>query len=261
MEDKGNLFITIKGKVGEEPLSPRNYDVREVMETLQLGLDILFGGEKRGRPPVTYILEEGSVRHVFTTIAAVAAVANAQLQEAQDSGSLIGMEPVRAKAVLALQESARKHNRIYTLGASKESVALQLDKKTTFEAVVSRRWYETEFYFYGQIEDWGGSSKSNIHLLTLDRGKLTLTSTREYLSSIEQNMVYKSCSVRAIGLEDAVTGDIDYDSLRVIEIKPYNRSNYDRQYLDKLSERTTKNWLGSVENPEEWLHQLRGHVE
>ena len=74
-------------------------------------------------------------------------------------------------------------------------------------------------------------------------------------------MVYKSCSVRAIGMEDAVTGDIDYDSLRVIEIKPYNRSIYDRQYIEKLSERTTKNWLGSVENPEAWLHQLRGYAE
>lgn len=261
MEDKGNLFITIEGKVDGESLSPRNYDVREVMETLQLGLDVLFGSEKRNRPSVTYALEEGSVRHVFTTLTAIAAIANTQLQEAQKSGSLVGMEPVRAKAVLALQESAKKHNRVYKLGSSKESVALQLDKKTTFEAVISRRWYETEFYFYGQIEDWGGSSRSNIHLLTLDRGKLTLTSTREYLSSIEQNMVYKSCSVRAVGLEDAVTGDIDYDSLRVIEIKPYNRSNYDQQYLDKLSERTSKNWLGSVENPEEWLHKLRGYVD
>lgn len=261
MEEQGNLYITIEGQVGDEPLSPRNYDVREVMEALQLGLDVLFGGEKRGRPPVTYNLEEGSVRHVFTTVAAIATVATAQLQEAQDSGSLVNMEPVRAKAVLALQELAKRHDRLYTLGPSKDIAVLYLDSRTTFKAVISRNWYETEFYFYGQIEDWGGTSRSNIHLLTLDRGKITLASTREYLSSIERNLLYKSCSVRAIGLEDAVTGDIDYDSLKVIEIKPYNRSNYDRQYLDKLSEWTTKNWLGAVENPEAWLHQLRGYAE
>lgn len=261
MEGQGNLYITIEGKVSDELLSPHNYDVREVMETLQLGLDVLFGGEKRGRPQVTYALEEGSVRHVFTTVAAIATVANAELQEAQNSGSLANMEPVRAKAVLAFQETAKKHNRTYTLGPSKGATSLQVDSRTTFKAVIPRRWYETEFYFYGQIEDWGGSSRSNIHLLTLDRGTITLASTRDYLSSIEQNLLYKSCSVRAIGLEDAETGDIDYDSLKVIEIKPYNRSNYDRQYLDKLSERTSKNWLGSVENPESWLNQLRGYAE
>lgn len=159
MEDQGNLYITIKGKVDNEPLSPRNYDVREVMETLQLGLDILFGGEKRNRPTATYELQEGSVRHIFTTLATVAAVANAQLQKAQETGSLVGMEQVRAKAVLALQESAKKYDRVYVLGSSKTEVSLQLNKKSDFEEALTRRWYETEFYFYGLIEDWGGLLK------------------------------------------------------------------------------------------------------
>ena len=261
MEEQGNLYITINGKVSDEPLSPRNYDVREVMDTLQLGLDILFGSQKRNRPQVTYALEEGSIRHVFATIAAVAVIANAELEAAQESGSLVEMEPVRAKAVLALQDYARKLNRVYTLGPSIEGVSLRLDKQSAFKAVVQRHWFETEFYFYGQIEDWGGTSKSNIHLLTFDNKTIKLTSTRDYLSSIEQNMVYKTCSVRAVGLEDTITGEIDYDSLRVVEIKPYNRSFYDRKYLDKLSERTTNNWLGKLDNPEAWLQKLRGYAE
>lgn len=260
MEEYGNLYITIKGRVGDEPLSPRNYDVREVADMLQLGLDILLGPNKRNRPQVTYALEEGSVRHVFTALMAIAAVANGQLEDANQSGSLAGMDPVQAKAVLTLQDLAKKHDRIYTLGPSVESVSLKLDSQTAFEAVVARRWFETEFYFYGQIEDWGGA-RANIHLLTSDKKTIKLACTRDYLASIEHNMVYKMCSVRAVGLEDATTGEIDFESLRVLEIKPYNRSFYDRKHLDKLSERATNNWLGALDNPEAWLHQLRGYDE
>lgn len=259
MDKQASLYITIKGRAGDEPLAPGNYDVREVQEMLAIAVDVLFGSEKRGRPLATYAIQEGSVKHVLTTLLGIVTIAGSQLEDAMHSHSLAQVDPVRARAIAAMQELAIKRKRIYSVGVSNRETSLTISDKTKFEIVESKNWAEAEIYLYGQIVDWGGTSKANIHLLT-DSGPITIPTTIEYLSSIEQNMVYKTCCVVAIGKEDAFTGEIDYSSLKVKEIRPYSKSFYDNDYINNLGKKAKANWLGDLENPEAWLQQLRDHA-
>lgn len=244
---------------GDEPLAPDNYDVREVQEMLAIAVDVLFGSEKRGRPLATYDIQKGSVKHVLTTLAGIVAIAGSQLEDAVRTGSLNHIDPVRARAIAAMQERAVQRKRVYSIGVSNKEMPLTITAQTKFAIVESNDWTETEIYLYGQIVDWGGTNKANIHLLT-DNGPITIPTTIDYLSSIEQNMVYKTCCIVAIGKEDAFTGEVDYASLRVKEIRPYTKSFREDSYLEELGKKAKSNWLGKLDNPEAWLQQLRNHA-
>lgn len=261
MESPGSLYIKIDGKVNGEPLTPRNYDVREIMDMLPIALDILFGADKKSRPQVVYSIEEGSVKHVFVTALQVTLSAASVLEQAQEAGSLHNVDSVRAQAVEKLQSLAAKKGRTYEVGANSTNLKpLKITPTTTFKApAVARHWYETEVYLYGQLVDMGGAQKSNIHLLTDDRGLITLPCNKEYVESIDYNPVYKMCSIRAIGKQDALTDEVDFDSLKVVEISPHNRSFYNPDYIDSLSRQATENWLGEIADPEKWLKELRGY--
>ncbi|MBJ6145759.1 hypothetical protein [Hymenobacter sp. BT559] len=228
---------------------------------LALAVDLVFGSDKKQRPLASYELQEGSVKHVITTLVTVVSIAGQQLDDVQRTGSLNSIDPVRAKAISSMQQLAKKKKRIYSIGIADENRPLLLTDKTNYVAPVSNQWFETELYFYGQLVDWGGANRSNIHLLTSDKGTITIPTTKELITSIEANLVYKLCRVIAIGKEDAVTGEIDYSSLKLKEIKPYNRSFYDRSYIEELGKKATQNWLGDLEDPEAWLNQLRDHAE
>ena len=261
MESPGSLYIKINGEVNGEPLTPRNYDVREIMDMLPIALDLLFGADKKSRPQVAYSLEEGSVKHIFITALQVTLSAASALERAQEMGTLHDIDPVRAQAVEKLQSLAIRKARTYEVGANSTSIRpLTITPATSFKApVIIRHWYETEVYLYGQLVDMGGAQKSNIHLLTEDRGIITLPCNKEYVESIDYNPVYKMCSIRAVGKQDALTDEIDYDSLKVIEIRPHNRSFYNSDYIDSLSRQATENWLGEISDPDKWLKELRGY--
>ena len=68
MEPKlGTIEIHINGKNGNEPLSPDNFDIREVKKLLDGIEDMLFPNNKNNRPMVSYCIESGSVRNIFRT--------------------------------------------------------------------------------------------------------------------------------------------------------------------------------------------------
>lgn len=259
MEGLGHFSIIIKGTVGDSQLTPRNYDVREVSEAIQHFLDLAFGGEKKDRPLVTYALEEGSVKHVFTTGLAIVASVTQQLETVRQTGSLASLDPVQANALLWFQERAAQKGYTYLLGTSEAAPDLLVLDRSTRLARQSRQWVETELYFYGQIVDAGGQARSNIHLLTAEHGPLTLTTPRALLAALRENPLYKSYGVRVIGKQDALTSEIDFDSLRVQEITPYSAIHYDEDYIAELRAKATQSWLGELDSPDEWLNNLRGY--
>ncbi len=67
MEKIGHLEIRISGTKGNIDLKPDTYDVRELITVLESSEDLLFPNEKKGRPIISYQLEEGSVKHIFNT--------------------------------------------------------------------------------------------------------------------------------------------------------------------------------------------------
>ena len=68
MEKIGHLEIRISGTKGNIDLKPDTYDVRELIAVLESSEDLLFPNEKKGRPLISYQLEEGSVKHILIPV-------------------------------------------------------------------------------------------------------------------------------------------------------------------------------------------------
>lgn len=119
-------------------------------------------------------------------------------------------------------------------------------------------WVESEFYFYGELTDAGGKSRPNIHIDTKQMGSVTIQTDRNFLKAKEKNLLYRPFGVRAKGRQHLQTGEIEQQSLELIELIDIQKK-YDEDYLDRLIERATASWKDV--DADEWLHELRGGYE
>lgn len=67
MEKKESIIIKISGTRGKLELTPDLYDINDLKKVLEDVEDLLFPEGKKGRPLISYELEEGSVIHKFKT--------------------------------------------------------------------------------------------------------------------------------------------------------------------------------------------------
>jgi len=258
LEKTGQIEIHISGRQGAFDLSPATYDIKHVLATLQHVEGLLFGGAKRERPLVTYEIREGSVRHILTTALQTVIGFTAILHAVQARGDLDFLQPETAKALEFFQTEARQHDyRIAISSSLQDAPSLLIDADTHYERTAAT-WVEAEFYFYGRITDMGGTSRPNIHLQTVEAGKVVLQATTDELRQIEGNHLYREYGVRATGQQDIRTGEVNRSNLRLLEIVDYE-SRYDAQYLASLRRKATHNtW---PQNPDAWLRELRGYSE
>jgi hypothetical protein len=80
-----------------------------------------------------------------------------------------------------------------------------------------------------------------------------------FLEEYEDNILYKTLGIRAIGKQNSDTGEIDTSSLSFIELIDY-QPKYDENYLNSLRKKAKKSWLGKI-NPDQWLNEVRGRYD
>lgn len=66
MQNQGQVIIHIDGKYGAELLTPDNYDITLMRDVLEYASAMLDLDKKKDRPVVTFHVENGSVKNVFT---------------------------------------------------------------------------------------------------------------------------------------------------------------------------------------------------
>lgn len=259
MEKIGSIEIKITGSKGNLDLSPDNYDIRELIAMLENAEDLLYSGDKKNRPTISYRIEEGSVKHIFKTSIQFIIGFNAVIGQVSQTQSIDFLDIKTAKAFENIQHIATKKNYAFSIKTSlDETNEIKLDKTTRFyrtEAI----WADAEFYFYGMVTNAGGKDKANIHLATEDLGTVTIETPKAFLEEYEENLLYKTFGVRVGGKQHSETGEIDKSTLRFIELVDY-QPKYDEEYLKSLREKAKKNWLGSID-PDNWLHDIRGGYE
>jgi hypothetical protein len=252
----GYIEIRITGSKGNLTLSPDNYDIREVISMLENAENLLFPSDKRDRPIISYKIEEGSVRHIFKTSIQFIIGFNAIIGQVDKTKNIDFLDLSTAKALENFQDIAAKKDYAFTIKTSvDETNELKIDRTTRLcrsEAV----WADAEFYFYGKVTNAGGKDKANIHILTDDHGTLRITTPISFLEQYEENLLYKTFGVRAIGKQHSETGEIDGNSLKFVELIDYH-PKYDEAYLKSLRDKAKKSWLGTI-NPDEWLKEIRG---
>lgn len=257
MEKLGHIEIRISGFRGNQELSPDNYDIREIMAMLENAENLLFPHDKKERPVLSYKIEEGSVRHVFKTSIQFIIGFNAIIGQVGISQNIDFLDQPTAKAIENFQVMALKNELYFTLSTSVTgSNSLVIDRSTHFYRTESL-WIDAEFYFYGKLTNAGGKEKANIHILTEELGTLRIETPIIFLEKYEENILYKTFGIRAVGKQHIETGEIDRSSLKFVELVDYH-PDYEDYYLKSLREKAGNAWLYRTD-PDEYLNEIRGY--
>lgn len=240
-------------------LSPDNYDIREIISMLESAENLLYPGDKRDRPTISYKIEEGSVKHIFKTSIQYIIGFNAVVGQINQSQNVDFLDLGTAKAFENIQDMAMRKGYVFTLKTSLENThEIRIDPSTRFirtEAI----WADAEFYFYGKLTNAGGKDKANIHLHSEEHGSIRIQTPISFLEEYKENPLYKTFGVRATGKQHSETGEIDTSSLKFIELLNY-QPKYDEQYLNELINKATGNW-SAIKDKDAWLREIRGNYE
>lgn len=256
--DTGYVQVHINGMVGAEKLSPENYDINDLKTLLEEVILLFESTNTKNRPIVSLEIGEGSVIGRFKTTLQVVAIVGAVISLVQESNSLDGLDSRTANVFESIQKTARQKNYTFELSTSlsKEGEGLIITPQTKLIAH-DPVLLEAEFYFYGTVVDAGGKSKPNIHLDVADLGVITISSPRDYLASLETNLLYHECGVRVRGMQNILTGEIG-NTFELIELMDYSPA-FDEEYLNECIHRASKH-LKNID-PELYLDEIRGGYE
>lgn len=258
MEQRGTIEIRVSGSKGNLELSPEHYDIKEIIQVFDAVESILFSGNKKLRPEITYSIESGSVRHVFKTSFQTIVATSAVLASVLEAGSIDMLDLPMARAIEKLQSDAISKNYEFAISTSEwRDGVLRITPLTHYQRS-SEVWVDAEIYLYGTLTDAGGKDKSNIHLDTKEYGQVTIDSDKEYLKNIQENLLYKEFGVRARGKQSLATGEIDMSSLKLVSLQGY-RPKYDENYLNGLIKKASKSWSGV--DVDSFISDLRGYEQ
>ncbi|MEX0965954.1 MAG: hypothetical protein WD077_01855 [Bacteroidia bacterium] len=256
MEKIGFIEIRITGTKGNLDLIPDNYDIREIMAMLENAENLLYPGDKRDRPNISYKIEEGSVKHILKTSIQYIIGFNAIIGQVSQIQSIDFLDLNTARAFENIQSIATTRNYVFSIKTSLDHTnEVKIDKSTQYyrtEAI----WANAEFYFYGKLTNAGGKDRANIHIYTEEFGTVRIQTPISFLEQYNENLLYKTFGIRAAGKQHSETGEIDTSTLKFIELVDY-QPKYDEQYLKSLRDRAKKSWLGGI-NPDTWLKEIRG---
>lgn len=256
MDKLGYIEIRVSGSNGNFELSPDNYDIREVISMLENAENLLYPGDKKDRPTISYGIERGSVKHILKTSIQYIIGFNAIIGQVNQAQSIDFLDLSTAKAFENIQETASKKDYVFSIKTSLENTnEVMIDRTTTFKRSEAT-WAEAEFYFYGKVTNAGGKDKANIHIHTEDLGIVRIQTPIRFLENYEENLLYKTLGIRAVGKQQSETGEIDLASLKFVELVDY-QPNYDENYLSSLIEKASDNW-GQVRDKDVWLKEIRG---
>lgn len=209
MQTKGYIEILIKGKIGNQDITPDNYDIKEIITILEQADKLIVQNEKAERPIISYSIEEGSVIHKFKTSFQLILGLNAILGQINIDKNIDFLEQHTAKAIEVIQNTAIKKDYTFTLKTSVESTNELIIDRTTMYFRNESLWIDAEFYLYGKVTNAGGKDKANIHIVTEDLGTLRIDTPIPFLEKYDENILYKPFGIRATGKQNKDTGEID----------------------------------------------------
>ena len=258
MDQRGTIEIRVSGYKGNLRLSPDLYDIKEIAQLFDIVESILFSGNKKQRPEITYSIENGSVRHIFKTSFQTILATSAVLASVLQSGSIDKLDLPTARAIEKLQADAVSKNYEFTISTSEwKEGELRITPLTHYRRS-EEIWVDAEIYLYGTLTDAGGKDKSNIHIDTKEYGQVTIDAEKDYLKNLKENLLYKEYGVRAKGKQSLATGEIDLSSLKLISLRGF-KPVYDENYLNGLIAKASKSWENV--DVERFLSDLRGDYE
>ena len=246
MDKNGFIEITIAGSSGNLEISPDNFDVREIISILENAGNLLFPNEKRERPPISYQIEQGSIRHIFKTSIQYIIGFNAVIGQVHQTKSIDFLDLPTSRAFENIQKIAAKKDYSFRICTSVEHTNVVKIDRTTHFYRTDNSWADAEFYFYGKVTNSGGKDKATILINTDEWGTLRIETPISFLEKYQDNLLYKVVGIRAIGKQHAKTGEIDKTSLKFLELVDYKQT-YNERYLKSLRDKAKNSWLSKID--------------
>ncbi len=175
MDKIGFIEIRITGSKGNIALSPDNYDIQEIISTLENAKNLFdLLGDKQGRPAINYKMEGGSVKHIFKTGIQYIIAFNAIIGQVNQDQNIDFLNLKTSKAFEAIQKTATQNDYTFSIKTSLDNTnEVVIDRTTQFNRTEGI-WADAEFYFYGEVTNIGGKSKANIHIVTEEFGTVII---------------------------------------------------------------------------------------
>jgi hypothetical protein len=257
VDNLAQLEIRIQGKREGKALSPENYDISDVIETLKHAESLLYPNERKThRPIISYQMEAGSVKHILTTSAQAILGFSAILTQAQLGQSIDFMETRTSEAMEYFQKRATREGIEISISTSIGAQSPLVLGPTTHYFRQSQTRVAAELYLHGKVTSIGGVSNPNIHLQTEEYGTLRISAPEEVLAQDQENRLYKFQTIRVQARQQPETGELDKDSIRLLAFVPQAKA-YQAEYLDSLIQEAAHSWAG-VGEVDHWLANLRG---
>ena len=257
---KNKIDIKIEGIRDGVSLSPNLLDVDEIVSLLSHARDFLFPEKNKQRGRVSISLEEGSAVLRFGVDSATAIQSQAILGRLNTDHDLGLLNSKQIDAIEALQKFVKDENFVIHFGLSdKLNEGLRLDRETEWIAKEDI-WVNEELYVTGEIVDVGGKTKSNIHIVTDSFGTLTVEADKDVLTEDSKNRLYKKQKLRIQIKRNLNTGEFRKGSAMLIEFIDFDQDNESpEEYLDRLIAEA-KPHMDKIEDPENWLKNIRGYA-
>ncbi len=258
MESK-SIELKINGVREKKELSPDLLDVDEIVSLLSNVKNFLYPDKSQDRSRVSIEFEEGSAVIKFLVAGAVAIQSQALLSELNTEHNLGILKPKQVEAIENIHKFISKEKFTLKFGLSdKLDQGLKMDRQTEW-IHPEEIWVEEELFVTGEIVDIGGKTSANVHLDTDEFGTITIESNRDMLGEDDKNRLYKKQQVRLLIERNINTGEFNKRSAKLLEFIDYEDHNESPdEYLDRLIAES-KPYMDKIEDPENWLNNVRGY--
>jgi hypothetical protein len=176
------------------------------------------------------------------------------LRQLAHSPVLDAVSPRRRDIMAAWQKRARGQKRQnFRIEASFLSKPVSVTASTDFHTEDANEWVRVERYMRGVLTELGGTHSVNAHIRLPDGKPLQVDATREQLSNVRENLVYKAVMVRFSADYNVRTNE--YRAARLIEFTDYKPA-FDEKAMQRLTERGAKAWA-DVDDAAAWVEGIR----
>jgi hypothetical protein len=215
------------------------------------------GQRKASLEDVRFEIKDGSYRLLLTLPAMLLAMVQPDLRKLHRQDSLAEIDPKRAEVVQQWQKRARTDPFYQVAIDSPESMfkPIQITQETEYRSPDEDDWVAVEKYIVGTVDDMGGATAANVHLVSDDTGKrLVAASTEDFLRDQKENFLYRKVQVHVAAVENVKTGELR--DIRLIAFVGKGPS-YDEAELEAAIEKGTRAWA-QVPDSAAWIRSMRG---
>lgn len=170
---------------------------------------------------------------------------------------LTEIDPNRARVLLRWQEKAKMERSLRIAVRSPRGAfsPIVITHESNLRRAERVQWVNVERYLVGEIIDWGGAQKPNIHLrLRNTRNTILVDATADQIRNQRENLVYHRAVVHVRAKQNPRSGEMkDY---RLVELRAFEPNVTDERLQD-LFDKGTEAWK-DVPDASAWVSEQRG---